>query len=225
MESLEEVQKQLNGLVMGIRECNFIPWIDKQDIVQSSFLKVFEKMNEGVIVDDAKQIRGYVFQILRNQCLAYHRDKYKYSPMEIKWDIPDDTDTNKEEYQKELKSVVEKKIQSVRYSEVEKKLISLTLSNITKEEVIEELGITTDQYRRMRQGVLMRLKNDLKKKPKYVIKHREKEWIQVPCYTSTDVKDFLKNHTLRQVKSIIYDGMISSDGYYVEILHKIVRKR
>jgi hypothetical protein len=71
----------------------------------------------------------------------------------------------------------------------------------------------------------MRLKGDLRRKVKYLIKHRDKEWIQVPCYTSSDVKAFLHNHTKRQVASIIYDGLMSTDGYYVEILHKIQRKK
>ena len=225
MKSVNEVQKQLNGLIMGIRECNFIPWIDKQDIVQNSFVKVIEKMNEGVIVDDATEIRGYVFQILRNNCLAFHRDKNKHPTYELKWDMPDDTDTSKEEYQKELKSVVEKKIQAVKYNEIEKKLIALTLTNIEKDEVIKELDLTRDEYKRMRQGIVMRLKGDMRRKPKYLIKHKDKEWIQIPCYTSSDVKQFLKHHTMRQVRSIIYDGLMSTDGYYVEILHKIQRRK
>lgn len=225
MESVNEVQKQLNGLIMGIRECNFIPWIDKQDIVQNSFVKVIEKMNEGVIVDDAKEIRGYVFQILRNHCLAYHRDKIKHPTYELKWDMPDDNDTDRQEYQKELKSVVEKKIQAVKYNEIEKKLIALTLTNIEKDEVMNELDLTPEEYKRMRQGIVMRLKGDMRRKVKYLIKHRDKEWIQIPCYTSSDVKEFLKHHTMRQVRSIIYDGLMSTDGYYVEIIHKIQRKR
>lgn len=225
MKSVNDVQKQLNGLIMGIRECNFIPWIDKQDILQNSFVKVIEKMNEGVIVDNATEIRGYVFQILRNNCLAFHRAKTKHPTFELKWDMPEDIDTNKEEYQKELKSVVEKKIQSVKYNEIEKKLIALTLTNIEKDEVIKELGLTRDEYKRMRQGIVMRLKGDMRRKVKYVIKHIDKEWIQIPCYTSSDVKEFLKEHTIRQVRSIIYDGLMSTDGYYVEILHKIQRRK
>jgi hypothetical protein len=145
--------------------------------------------------------------------------------VELKWDMPEEIDIDNEELQQELKSIVEKKIQNVKYKEIQKKIVELTLLNIRREEVINELNITPEQYKRMRQGIVMKMQADLKKKPKYIIKHREKEWIQVPCYTSTDVKDFLKHHTSRQVKSIIYDGMMSSDGYYVEILHKIVRKR
>jgi hypothetical protein len=71
----------------------------------------------------------------------------------------------------------------------------------------------------------MRLKGDMRRKVKYVVKHKDKPWIQVPCYTSSDVKHFLQHHTLRQVRSIIYDGLMSTDGYYVEIVHKIQRKK
>ena len=225
MESLEEVRKQLNGLVQGIRECNFIPWESRQDIVQDSWVKVIQKMNEGVIVDDFNQIKGYTFQVLRNFCLAYQRDKEKKGTYELKWDVPDDIDQDRTEYHKELRSVVEKKIQAVKYNEIEKKLIALTLSNLKKDEVINQLGLTPEEYKRMRQGIVMRLKGDMRRKVKYVVKHKDKPWIQVPCYTSSDVKHFLQHHTIRQVRSIIYDGLMSTDGYYVEILHKIQRKK
>jgi DNA-directed RNA polymerase specialized sigma24 family protein len=224
MESLEEVRKQLNGLVQGIRECNFIPWESRQDIVQDTWVKILQKMDEGVIVDDFSQIKGYTFQILRNFCLAYQKDKEKKSTYELKWDVAEDLDQDRTEYHKELRSVVEKKIQAVKYNEIEKKLIALTLSNLKKDEVIDQLGLTPEEYKRMRQGIVMRLKGDMRRKVKYVVKHKDKPWIQVPCYTSSDVKHFLQHHTIRQVRSIIYDGLMSTDGYYVEILHKIQRK-
>jgi DNA-directed RNA polymerase specialized sigma24 family protein len=225
MESLEEVRKQLNGLVQGIRECNFIPWESRQDIVQDTWVKILQKMDEGVIVDDFSQIKGYTFQILRNFCLAYQKDKEKKSTYELKWDVAEDLDQDRTEYHKELRSVVEKKIQAVKYNEIEKKLIALTLSNLKKDEVIDQLGLTPEEYKRMRQGIVMRLKGDMRRKVKYVVKHKDKPWIQVPCYTSSDVKHFLQHHTIRQVRSIIYDGLMSTDGYYVEILHKIQRKK
>jgi DNA-directed RNA polymerase specialized sigma24 family protein len=225
MESAEEIRKQLNGLVQGIRECNFIPWESRQDIVQDSWVKVIQKMNEGVIVDDFNQIKGYTFQVLRNFCLAYQRDKEKKGTYELKWDVPDDIEQDRTEYHKELKSVVEKKIQNIKYNEVEKKLIALTLSNLKKDEVMNELELNPEEYKRMRQGIVMRLKGDLKRKVKYIVKHKDKPWIQVPCYTSNDVKHFLRHHTIRQVRSIIYDGLMSTDGYYVEIVHKIQRKK
>jgi DNA-directed RNA polymerase specialized sigma24 family protein len=225
MESLEEVRKQLNGLVQGIRECNFIPTDARHDIVQDTWVKIIQKMNEGVIVDDFNEIKGYTFQVLRNCCLAYQRDKEKKRTYELKWDVAEDLDTDREEYQKELKSIVEKKIQAIKYTNFQKKLVALTLSNVERDKVIEQLELTSEQYKRIRQGIVMRLKGDLKRKVKYVIKHKDKPWVQIPCYTSSDVKQFLTNHTVRQVKSIIYDGLMSTDGFYVEILHKIQRKK
>jgi DNA-directed RNA polymerase specialized sigma24 family protein len=225
MESAEEIRKQLNGLVKGIRECNFIEPQSREDIVQDTWVKIVEKMNEGVIVDDFNEIRGYTFQILRNFCLAFQKKKEKNRMYELKSDLVEDNDEDKLEYQKELKALVQKKIQSVKYNQIEKKLILLMLSNIEKEEIIKELDLTKDQYKSMRQGIVLRLKGDMKRKVKYVIKHKDKEWIQVPCYTSGDVKQFLNQHTRRQVSSIIYDGLMSTDGYYVEIINKIQRKK
>lgn len=225
MESAEEIRKQLNGLVQGIRECNFIPWESRQDIVSDTWVKIIEKMNEGVIVDDFNEIKGYTFQILRNFCLAFQKKKEKNRMYELKWDLVEDNDEDKLEYQKELKALVEKKIQAVKYNGIEKKLIELMLSNIEKEDIIKQLDLTKDQYKSMRQGIVLRLKGDMKRKVKYIIKHKDKEWIQVPCYTSGDVKQFLNQHTRRQVSSIIYDGLMSTDGYYVEIINKIQRKK
>jgi DNA-directed RNA polymerase specialized sigma24 family protein len=225
MESAEEIRKQLNGLVQGIRECNFIPWDQRENIVQDTWVKIIQKMNEGVIVDDYDQIKGYTFQILRNNCLAYQRDKEKKRTYELRWDMAEDNDTDKEEYQKELKSIVEKKIQSVKYNDVQKKLIMLALTNVDRSEAEIELGLTKEQYKRMRQGIVLQLKGDMRRKVKYIIKHKDKEWIQIPCYTSTDVKQFLNHHTKRQVSSIIYNGLMSTDGYYVEIINKIKQNK
>jgi DNA-directed RNA polymerase specialized sigma24 family protein len=226
MESLNELRKQLNGLVQGIRECNFIEPNSKQDIVQDTWVKVIQKLNEGVIVDDFSQIKGYTFQILRNFCLAYQRDKEKNRVLEIKWDLEDDlSHKNDEEYKNELKSIVEKKIQNVKYNSLQKKLVMLALSNVSRSEAETQLGLTKEQYKRIRQGIVLQLKGDMRRKVKYLIKNTNKSWIQIPCYTSNDVRAFLSHHTKRQVTSIIYDGLISTDGYYVEILHKIQRKK
>ena len=225
MKSAEEVRKQLNCLVQGIRECNFIDWQSRQDIVQDTWAKIVQKMNEGVIVDDFNEIKGYTFQVLRNFCLAHQRDKEKKRTYEIKWDLPEDLDEDRTEYQKELKSLIEKKIQAVKYNDVQKKLIMLALSNVDRSEAEIELGLTKEEYKRMRQGIVLRLKADMTRKVKYLIKHIDKEWIQVPCYTSSDVRQFLKHHTKRQVSSIIYDGLISTDGYYVEIINKNKSKK
>jgi DNA-directed RNA polymerase specialized sigma24 family protein len=225
MKSYNELKKQLNGLVSGIRECNFIPNYLKDDIVSDSFLKIIEKMEDGTLKDDYNEIKGYTFQILRNFCLAYQKDKVKKGTYELKWDVPDDIDQDRSEYHKELKSIVEKKIQSVKYNDVQKKLIMLALTNVDRSEAEIELGLTKEQYKRMRQGIVLQLKGDMRRKVKYIIKHKDKEWIQIPCYTSSDVKQFLNHHTKRQVSSIIYDGLMSTDGYYVEIINKIERKK
>jgi len=225
MKSYNELKKQLNGLVLGIKECNFIPWHIKQDILGDTWVKIVEKMNDDTLKDDYNEIKGYTFQILRNYCLAYHRDKEKKGTLELKWDVPEDLNTDKEEYHKELKSIVEKKIQSIKYNNLQKKLIMLALSNVERDQAEIELGLTKDQYKRMRQGIVLQLKGDMRRKVKYLIKHKDKDWVQIPCYTSSDVKRFLTNHTARQVSSIIYDGLMSTDGFYVEILHKIERKK
>lgn len=224
MKSYKQVQKQLNGLVNGIRECGFIPYEDKKDIVQDSMVRIIEKMNEGVLKDDATEIRGYVFQILRNNCLAYHRLSTRIPTVTIEWDLIDEPSLYLELLD-EKKKIIESKIQAVKYNNTHREYIRLVLENKTKEEIMEELNLDETEVRRMRQGLVLRLKSDLTRPVKYVIRNKNKSAIQVPCFTRGDVKYYLRNIPSRRISYMIDEGYVTDDGFYVETLHKIIRKK
>jgi DNA-directed RNA polymerase specialized sigma24 family protein len=224
MKSYNELKKQLNGLVLGIKECNFIPNELRDDITQDTWVKIIEKMADGTLSDDYSQIRGYTFQIVRNFCLAYHRDKEKKGTYELKWDVADDLDDDRTEYMKELKKLVEVKIQSIKYDTRQKRLIEMLFSGYSRKEVMDELNLTNDQYKYFRQGIVLKLKTDMKRKVKYVIKNQNKDWVNICCYTGTDVKQFFSDYTKRQVSSILYNNWVTPDGYYIEKSYKGKKK-
>lgn len=220
MESYNDIQKQLNGLIMGIRECNFIPWIEKQDILQNTWLKLIEKMDEGVIVDDAKEVRGYVFQVLRNNCLAYHRDKNKHPTSELKYDPIDETNTDEEEYREHLKSILKEKIQARKYNKTSKLFVKYVLEGKDYDTIFNELGIPRENLRRIKQSLVLRLKADLKRPVKYLIKNDKYPDISIPCFTRTDVNQFFPDYPPRRITYMVNEGYITPEGFYVEILIK-----
>lgn len=220
MKSVNEIQKQLNGLVKGIRECNFIPAEDRKDITQNSFVKLIEKMNEGVIVDDATEIRGYVFQVLRNFCLAYHRDKEKKGTSELKWDPVDNRDDDMEEYREELKNILRHKIQAIKYDNISKLFVKFVLEGKDYDTVFKELGIPRENLRRIKQSIVLRLKADLTRPVKYLIKNDKHPNISIPCFTRTDVHQFFPDFPPRRITYMVNQGYVTPEGFYVEILIK-----
>ena len=224
MKSYKEIQKQLNGLIMGIRECNFIPWIEKQDILQNTWVKLIEKMDEGVIVDDATEIRGYVFQVLRNNCLAYHRDKTKHPTYELKWDMAEEIDQDHTEYKEELKSILRQKIQARKYDEDHTKFLLMILDGNSYDQIFNELNLPKENLRRMKQSLVLRLKADLTRPVKYLIKNDNYPDVSIPCFTRNDVKAYFPDFPPRRIVYMVNEGYITPEGYYVEILIKPKRK-
>lgn len=220
MKSVGEIQKQLNGLIMGIRECNFIAWVDKQDIVQNSWVKLIEKMNEGVIVDDATEVRGYVFQVLRNFCLAHHRNKEKRPVSELKWDPVDELVEDHTEYKEGLKNILRHKIQARKYDDDHTKFLLMVLEGKNYDDIFNEITLPRENLQRIKQSLVTRLKADLKRPVKYLIKNDKYPDISIPCFTRTDVNKFFPEFTPRRITYMVNGGYVTPEGYYVEILIK-----
>jgi DNA-directed RNA polymerase specialized sigma24 family protein len=216
MESYEGIKKQLNGLIMGIKECNFIPLEEKKDIIQNTWVKIIEKMNEGVLKDDATDVRGYVFQILRNNCLAYHNLKKKSQTSELKYDPIEDTDDDLEEYKKTLKNIVKQKIQAGKYNQTCKKFVKYVFEEHNHDDVFDQLGLPLQELRRIKQSIVIRLKADLKREVKYLIKNNKYPSISIPCYKRNDVKDFFPDYSVKRIGYLLNNGYITPEGFYVE---------
>lgn len=220
MKSYEGIKKQLNGLIMGIRECNFIPHEDKKDIVQNSWVKLIEKMNEGVIVDDDIQVRGYVFQVLRNFCLAFHRDKNKHPKSELKWDPVDELIEDDTEYKEELKNILRHKIQARKYDDDHTKFLLMVLEGKNYDEIFKEITLPREKLQRIKQSLVTKLKGDLKRPVRYLIKNDNYPDVSIPCFTRTDVCKFFPEFPPRRITYMVNEGYVTPEGYYVEIIIK-----
>ena len=97
MNCIPEVYKQLTHLSKTINQCNYIDYEDKRDLVADSILNIFEKYNEGILVDDFNEIKGYTFITIRNSCIAF-RKRNRVSYFENLQEVPnienkEDTDS------------------------------------------------------------------------------------------------------------------------------------
>lgn len=210
---------------MGIKECNFIPPEDKKDIIQNTWIKIIEKMNEGVLADDATLVRGYVFQILRNNCLMYHNSKKKSQTSELKYEPVDEIDDGREEYDNKLKDIVRQKIQAGKYNKTSKNFVKYVFEGKSYDEVFKELGLPKEELRRIKQSIVVRLKADLKREVKYLIKNDKFPNISIPCYTRNDVKDFFPDYPIRKISYLVNEGFQTPEGFYVEVLKKQTRRK
>lgn len=214
MESINEVRTQVYGLLKGIRECNFIPWEDKQDLAGDILLKLLEKFQEGVIVDNSTQIKGYVFQVTRNFCLAYHRVNNKKVTCQLKWEVPEET-SNREEYIEELKSLIFKKMYGVSYDDKTRGFIKLAFDGLSYEDILSELEITSEEGRRIKQKLVKRMKFDLKRETKYLIRNDEFPHLEISCVSREDLKKFFPLCTPRRITYMIETEMLDERGFYI----------
>jgi hypothetical protein len=82
-----------------------------------------------------------------------------------------------------------------------------------------------EELRRIKQSIVVRLKADLKRPVKYLIKNDKYPEISIPCFTRNDVKDFFPDYPPRRITYMINGGYITPEGFYVDILIKIKRKK
>lgn len=224
MKSVNELQKQLNGLVYKIKECNYIPNYLKEDIIQDTWVKIIEKMEDGTLKDDFNEIKGYTFFILRNFCLAHHNSKDRIPTVELKWELAEQKDESDIIYKERLKNIIREKIQATKYNKNTKLFVEYVLEGKDYDTIFKELGLPRENLRRIKQSLVLRLKADMNRPVKYLIKNNNDLTISIPCYSLTDIKDFFIEIPHRQITLLINNDFVTKDEYYVKTLIKRKKK-
>lgn len=215
VKSYKELNKQLWGLVRGIRQCNFIPLEDREDIVQSSYVKIIEKINEGKLKDDYNEMKGYTFQVLRNFCLSYHREiEKKGTNYQIREDITPEEESNTEQ-RDYYRQILLNLVLSSEYTRKQRAYVQMSVSGYTSEEIKEELNLNNYQVGNIKRAVSQRMRNQIKKKPRYYIRKIDDMENKIPCYTYKDIKLWFSNMTFRQINYCIDNKKRIGDYYIV----------
>lgn len=223
-----DLYKQLKHLVSTVPSCNFISYEDKKDIIQDVMIILLTKMEDGTLVKEFEKIKGYSFLVLRNYCSAFRLKEIKReTPVAEFWEVSDTTaeDIEKIEYRQFLHEKTKNYIQQAKYSEIERKLVHLLLDDRSNKEINEELNTTPNQLKALKFRIGMKLKYDVKRPIRFLIKNVNKKNFIVPCFSVADVKNFFSNMTPRNVTHFIYSGYVTKDGYYVEKLFEDPRGR
>jgi DNA-directed RNA polymerase specialized sigma24 family protein len=227
MKCIPELYEQLTHLANNIKQCNYISYNEKQDIVQDALEKIVKKYNEGILVDDFNEIKAYTFMILRNCCNAYHnKNKIEYTDEPLELPDKDFTNEFEERDAKEfLHSIINKFLLDKRYSDVDRKICEMMLNNVEDKEIKQELGLTSRMFSgrtlsSLRASIRTKLINDLKKPARYVIRNKIDKDFKLVCYTREDVSNFFKDYDKYYIYTLIQSRKRTRHGYYVEHLNK-----
>jgi DNA-directed RNA polymerase specialized sigma24 family protein len=215
MKSYNQIDKQIRGLVRGIRQCNYIPNIEKEEIVQNSWVKVIQKMNEGILEDDYDKIKGYVFLIVRNFCNAYHLTKNRmYYTDELREgfetpNIVDNMDRDK------LHQILLKHIQDKKFNDRERMLLDSMLNNDTEDEIRQKLQLKAGEMAPTKIRMIDKLNTSINRKFKYVLKRRNDEDFKIKFYSRVEIYNyfggkFSRTYVMNSIKKDIDIG-----DYYV----------
>ncbi len=204
----------------GIRQCNYIPNIEKEEIVQNSWVKVIQKMNEGILEDDYDKIKGYVFLIVRNFCNAYHIAKNRmYYTDELREgfespNIVDDMDRDK------LHQILLKHIQDKKFNDRERMLLESMLNNDTEEEIKEKLQLKVGEMAPTKVRMIAKLNTSINREFKYVLKRRNDEDFKMKFYSRVEIYDYFGGKFSRSyVMNSIRKDIDIGDYYIIKNPH------
>lgn len=220
MKDIKLVREQMVHLVNTIKECNFISYTDKEDIVQTAIEQIYIKFKEGKIVDDFNQIKGYSFITLRNFC-SQHRNKKKpiYSDSNFSH-IEDDITYDDTEYREELKNIVRSHYYHKNLNSDLIEITEMIFNDITVDEIQEKFDLTNWQFGRKKQQIAMIFKNSIRKNTKYIIKDTNDPYYRIACKSARDVQRHFPTETLRNIREKIYNKKQFKDGRYIETIEK-----
>jgi RNA polymerase sigma factor (sigma-70 family) len=216
MNSLPQIQKQVNHLVNYISQCNFISKIDKEDIVQDTLLSIIQKYNEGKLVDDFDLIKNYTFITLRNYCTSYRlkssRMTYVY---EVYDTVDEDTPHLPEETINSMRNQIKFMILKPEFSPKQRTYIELLLKNYKYQKIKDEMGITQDEYRILSTSTKNKLRTRMSKPIKYKVKSINDPKFEYPCHHRKEAIDFLNLKGIKEFNQISNNGLNVGE-YYIE---------
>lgn len=216
MKDIQIVHEQMTHLSNTIKECNFISYEDKKDIVQTAVELIYNKYLEGRIVDDYKQIKGYCFITLRNCCSQY---KMKKTPIYTDTDlsfVKDDSIEVDTEYTEHLKKIVRSYYYDRKIDSTLVELAEHIFDGKEFQDIKVEMNLTTRELGRKRQRLSLIMKNLYQKRTKYHIKDINDPNYLISCKNVTDVTRHFPEESVRNVKEKIYNKKQFKDGRYIE---------
>jgi hypothetical protein len=228
MEIYNQLYSQLKHLVSTLDACNFLSYDDKKDLVQNCILILHNRIEDGRLTDDFNEIKGYSFMVVQNACRAFHKKEIKReTPVSDFWEITDTSTTAEdEEYSQYLHNIVKSYLQQPKYDENDRLVGELLLKSLDDNQIKEITGLDGETLTKHKFRIKVKLKFDYRRPLKYIIKNIYNKNIQVPCFSLADAKNYLSHLKPRSVTYMITEeGIISPDGYYIQVLIKKKRKR
>ena len=218
MKDIKLVKEQMVHLVNTIKECNFISYADKDDIVQNSLEQVYKKYTEGKVGEEFEEIKNYTFIVLRNYCIQFRsRKKPIYSDNNFSH-IPNDIPYDDMEYKEELKNICRSHYYTKKMDSSLIEVCELIFEDANNEEIQEMLGLTARELGRKKQRLTLVLKNAMKRKNKYVIKDINNPNYSIVCKTTHDLTKHFPNETTKNIREKVYNKKQFKDGRYIETL-------
>ena len=216
MKDIQLVQEQMTHLANTIKECNFISYEDKKDIVGQAIEQIYIKYKEGKLEDNFNKIKGYSFITLRNFC-SQHRKKKKPILSDSNFShIADDNTYDDTEYRDELKNIVRSHYYNKKLDSDLIEMTEMIFNDITSEEIQEKFNLTNWQYGRKKQQIAMIFKHSIRKNTKYIIKDSNDPNYKITCKSPYDVKRHFPNETVKNIREKIYNKKQFKDGRYIE---------
>jgi DNA-directed RNA polymerase specialized sigma24 family protein len=221
MKSIEEIYKQLTHLSRTISQCNHINYTQREDLVHDAVEKIIKKYNEGVLEDDFQKIKGYNFLVMRNCCTQWKMKlKPDYTNEEISLSQNFYSEFEETNHRNYLMSLVDKYINTERYSDVERTVFDMLITDHTREEINNKFDFKPNELKNIVYRLKAKLKVDSNRKLRYLIKNKENKDMKIPCYNRKEVYDYFKSYNQRHMSAVIYNGLITKNGDYVEVLYK-----
>lgn len=221
MKDIKLVREQMVHLVNNIKECNFISYTDKDDIVQHSIEQIYKKYTEGKIGEEFEEIKNYTFITLRNYCVQFKNKKKPIYTDNNFSHIADDNIYDDTEYKEELKNIARSYFNTKKMDDSLIQITELIFEDRNNEEIQDMLGLTAWELGRKKQRLTLVLKNAMKRTNKYVIKDINNPNYRVICHTAYDVINQFPNETQRNVREKIYNKKHFKDGRYIEKIDNI----
>jgi DNA-directed RNA polymerase specialized sigma24 family protein len=221
MKSYPQLKKQLKGLVLGMRQCNYIPHTDRMDILQDSWVKIIEKMQEGVLEDDYDKIKGYTFLIVRNFCLSFHnKNRLTYTDnldTTIKWEEPViEDEMDKEKY----KSILLECIEHPKFTKIQRELMKMLLEDKTEDEIKSKLNLKVGQMGSIKYNMIQKMKTSVGKRSKYVLKNHKNKIVHIPCFSRSDIEMKLDyQYSIRQIDHALQNNFNLGDYYIIKMIN------
>ena len=154
--------------------------------------------------------------MIRNSCIGFKR-RNKVSYFDTLDETPQVDNYEEHEEIEYLHEIINNYIQHPKYTDEHKQVCELLMQNKYDDEINEIMNLEPGDLRKLKFTMKNKMKSDVKRPLKYIIKNRFDGNINIPCYKRPDIKEYFGNRfSPKQISSMMNDNIISCDGYYIE---------